>query len=104
MTGNETPLRVFIATPNGLGGRGGIDRMNDMLIDVMSASPEMNVVKRLVTRGNGNIVFAPFVLALALVRLWRAARQRKVDVLRLMSTPTTSKPRAANVAAVGSPT
>jgi hypothetical protein len=72
MSGNETPLRVLIATPNGLGGRGGIDRMNDMLIEVMSTSPEMNVVvERLVTRGNGNIVFAPLVLAVALVRLWR---------------------------------
>jgi hypothetical protein len=84
MSGNETPLRVFIATPNGLGGRGGIDRMNDMLIEVMSTSPEMNVVvERLVTRGNGNIVFAPLVLAVALVRLWRAARRRKVDVLHI---------------------
>lgn len=84
MAGNQTPLRVFIATPNGLGGRGGIDRMNDMLIDVMAASPEMNVVvERLVTRGNGSIVFAPIVLALALFRLWRAARQRKVDVLHI---------------------
>jgi hypothetical protein len=63
MTGNQAPLRVFVATPNGLGGRGGIDRMNDMLIEVMSAAPEMNVVvERLVTRGNGHIVFAPLVL------------------------------------------
>jgi glycosyltransferase involved in cell wall biosynthesis len=84
MAGNQTPLRVFIATPNGLGGRGGIDRMNDMLIDVMAASPDMNVVvERLVTRGNGSIVFAPIVLALALFRLWRAARLRKVDVLHI---------------------
>jgi hypothetical protein len=179
-------LRIFVATPNGLGGRGGIDRMNDMLIEVMSAAPELNVVvERLVTRGNGNIVFAPIVLARALLRVWWAARQHRVDVVhicfaegqrlsksrcraastaeisalwscvigvgtattktsavwgavtarslpdftaaastmsrsgstiwarpelmrstasRLMSTPTTSKPRAANVAAVGSPT
>ena len=77
-------MRVFIATPNGLGGRGGIDRMNDMLIEVMSASPEMNVaVERLVTRGNGSIVFAPIVLGLALFRLWRAARRREVDVLHI---------------------
>lgn len=81
MTGNQAPLRVFVATPNGLGGRGGIDRMNDMLIEVMSAAPEMNVVvERLVTRGNGHIVFAPLVLAHALFRLRRAAREKKVDV------------------------
>jgi hypothetical protein len=70
MAGNQAPLRIFVATPNGLGGRGGIDRMNDMLIEVMSAAPELNVVvERLVTRGNGNIVFAPIVLARALLRL-----------------------------------
>jgi glycosyltransferase involved in cell wall biosynthesis len=84
MAGQQTPLRVFIATPNGLGGRGGIDRMNDMLIDVMAASPGTNVVvERLVTRGNGSIVFAPIVLALALRRLWRAARRGEVDVLHI---------------------
>jgi glycosyltransferase involved in cell wall biosynthesis len=84
MAGQQTPLRVFIATPNGLGGRGGIDRMNDMLIDVMAASPGANVVvERLVTRGNGSILFAPVVLGLALFRLWRAARRREVDVLHI---------------------
>jgi glycosyltransferase involved in cell wall biosynthesis len=84
MAGHQTPLRVFIATPNGLGGRGGIDRMNDMLIDVISASPELNVmVERLVTRGNGSIVFAPIALGLALFRLWRAARRRQVDALHI---------------------
>jgi glycosyltransferase involved in cell wall biosynthesis len=84
MAGHQTPLRIFVATPNGLGGRGGIDRMNDMLIEVMSASPELNVVvERLVTRGNGSIVFAPIVLARALLRLWWAARQQKVDVVHV---------------------
>lgn len=80
----QTPLRVFIATPNGLGGRGGIDRMNDMLIDVIAAEPDLNVVvERLVTRGNGSVVFAPIALTRALFRLWRAARQRQVDVVHI---------------------
>jgi glycosyltransferase involved in cell wall biosynthesis len=84
MTGSQKPLRVFIATPNGLGGRGGIDRMNDMLIDVISAAPELNVVvERLVTRGNGSVIFAPISLCLALFRLWRAARRRQVDVVHI---------------------
>jgi hypothetical protein len=37
------------STPHGLGGRGGIDRMNDMAIAAISTSPEHNVsVRRLV--------------------------------------------------------
>jgi glycosyltransferase involved in cell wall biosynthesis len=84
MAGQQKPLRVFIATPNGLGGRGGIDRMNDMLIDVIEADPTLNVeVERLVTRGNGSVVFAPIALCLALFRLWRAARRRQVDVVHI---------------------
>jgi glycosyltransferase involved in cell wall biosynthesis len=84
MAGQQKPLRVFIATPNGLGGRGGIDRMNDMLIDVIEADPTLNVeVERLVTRGNGSVVFAPIALCLALFRLWRSARRRQVDVVHI---------------------
>ncbi len=87
MAGQQGPLRVFIATPNGLGGRGGIDRMNDMLIDVIAADPELNVVvERLVTRGNGSVIFAPIALALGLFRLWRAARRKQVDVVHICSS------------------
>jgi glycosyltransferase involved in cell wall biosynthesis len=81
---SQPPLRVLIATPNGLGGQGGIDRMNDMLIDVISTRTDLNVtIERLVTRGNGSIVFAPFVLCRALFQLWRAARRHELDVLHI---------------------
>jgi glycosyltransferase involved in cell wall biosynthesis len=84
MAESRVPLRVLIATPNGLGGQGGIDRMNDMLIEAISAHPELNItVERLVTRGSGSILFAPIVFARALFQLWRAARLGQVDVLHI---------------------
>jgi glycosyltransferase involved in cell wall biosynthesis len=80
----STRLRVLVATPNGLGGQGGIDRMNDMAIDAITAAPALNVtVERLVTRGHGNILQSPVVLARALLQLRRAARRREVDVLHI---------------------
>jgi hypothetical protein len=94
-------LRVLIATPYGRYGRGGIDRMNDMAIDAISASPELDVTAtRLVTRGAGSIMFAPFVLAAALVRLWRAARRQEVDVLHVCLSLKGSAYRKCAVAAL----
>src|SRR5271166_2758851 len=94
-------LRVLIATPHGLGGRGGIDRMNDMAIGVISASPELDVTaERLVTRGHGSLIFAPMVFALALTRLWLAARRGKVDVLHICLSLKGSAYRKAVIARV----
>jgi glycosyltransferase involved in cell wall biosynthesis len=94
-------LRVLVATPNGMGGQGGIDRMNDMAIEAIAASPELNVtVDRLVTRGNGNILVSPFVLMHAVVRLWRAARRREVDVLHICLSLKGSAYRKVLLAAV----
>jgi glycosyltransferase involved in cell wall biosynthesis len=77
-------LRIFIATPLGLGGRGGIDRLNDSIIDAIEAAPELNVrVLRLVTRGQGNLLAALLVFAGSLVRFWRAGRRREVDLLHI---------------------
>jgi glycosyltransferase involved in cell wall biosynthesis len=104
--GNRVPdhqkrLRVLVATPHGLGGRGGIDRMNDMAIEVISTSPELNVTaERLVTRGRGSLIFAPMVFALALTRLWLAARRGKVDVLHICLSLKGSAYRKALVARV----
>jgi len=101
MPKNQKRLRVLVATPHGLGGHGGIDRMNDMAIEAISVSPELNVtVERLVTRGRGNIIFAPIVLAVALVRLWLAARRREVDVLHICLSLKGSAYRKAIIAKV----
>jgi glycosyltransferase involved in cell wall biosynthesis len=101
MPEHQKRLRVMIATPHGQGGRGGIDRMNDMAIDAIAASPGLNVtVDRLVTRGGGSIVLAPIVLARALLRLWLAARRREVDVVHICLSLKGSAYRKAAVARV----
>jgi glycosyltransferase involved in cell wall biosynthesis len=101
MPQTQKHLRVLIATPHGRDGRGGIDRMNDMTIAAISASPELDVTAtRLVTRGDGSIMFAPFMLAVALVRLWLAARRREVDVLHVCLSLKGSAYRKVAVAAL----
>ena len=98
---SQIGLQVFIATPYGEGGRGGIDRLNDMIIDAISDAPEMNVtVKRLVTRGHGSIFFSPIVLAVAICRLWLAAKRRQVDVVHICLSLRGSAYRKIIVAAV----
>jgi len=80
----RVPLKVLIATPYGFGGRGGIDRLNDMIFDVLSRSYETNIAaKRLVTRGHGSLYLAPFVFAGALIRLLIAKLFGKVDLLHI---------------------
>jgi glycosyltransferase involved in cell wall biosynthesis len=84
MKSTRNHLRVLIATPDGLGGRGGIDRLNDMVADVIAGTPEMDVtIDRLVTRGSSGIISAPVVFVWALLRLWLAAKRRKVDVVHI---------------------
>lgn len=101
MPENQKRLRVMIATPHGRGGRGGIDRINDMAIEAIEASPELNVtVERLVTRGRGSIVLAPIALASAALRLWLAARRGQVDVVHICLSLKGSAYRKAAIARV----
>ena len=77
-------LRVLIASPLGQDGRGGIDRLNDLLIETIEASPDLGVsVSRLVMRGQGSILAAPGFTLRALATLRRAARNGEVDVLHI---------------------
>lgn len=77
-------LRVLVATPYGRDGMGGIDRLNDSIFEILEAEPgEMLELDRLVTRGKGSLLQAPFVFAAAMARfVWLAARGR-VDVLHI---------------------
>ncbi len=78
------PLRILIATPLGFRGHGGIDRLNDMIIDEVAKLPASNIeLERLVTRGNGPLIWSPFIFLLSLIHLWIAARRHKVDLLHI---------------------
>ena len=77
-------LRVLIATPFGARQRGGIDRLMDLIVDTVENSADGRVrVDRLVTRGTGSLVWAPFVFGRALVRFWKLKRRGEVDLLHI---------------------
>lgn len=74
----------MVATPLGRRGRGGIDRLNDEIFDAMGARPELNIsARRLVTRGQGSLLAAQFVFALAIIRFCFAVFRRDVDLLHI---------------------
>lgn len=78
------PLRVLIATPYGEGGMGGIDRLNDAIVDGMASHPELGIVcKRLVTRGKAGLLLAQFVFAVSLLKLGIASILTRVDLLHI---------------------
>ena len=79
----QARLRVVIATPLGPGGRGGIDRLNEMIIDRFGIADSPIAVELLVTRGQGSIRSMPLVFLRSIVQLARTAISRDVDVLHL---------------------
>lgn len=83
-TGRLRPLRVILATPYGRDGMGGIDRLNDAIMDGFERHRELLVqCSRLVTRGKGSLLSAQFVFAAALLRFAAAAAQGDVDLLHI---------------------
>jgi glycosyltransferase involved in cell wall biosynthesis len=77
-------LRVLMATPFGAGQRGGIDRLTDLIIDTIDKNAGGQIqVSRLVTRGTGLLIWAPFIFGSALVRFWMAKRRGEVDLLHI---------------------
>lgn len=75
-------LRVMVATPFGQYGRGGIDRLTDLIIDSIGDHKELGVeVERLVTRGETR--WWLLVFARALIQLAVATRRRDVDLVHL---------------------
>jgi glycosyltransferase involved in cell wall biosynthesis len=80
----QPDLRVVIATPFGEGQRGGIDRLMDLMIDTLHQRPDLKVrTRRLVTRGPGGLVEAPFTFARALAALYGARRRGEIDLLHI---------------------
>lgn len=77
-------LRVLLATPFGAQGRGGIDRLVDLIVNGLDRNEELATrAVRLVTRGEGGLPKGSFVFAAALARLWRAARENQADLLHI---------------------
>ena len=63
---------------------GGIDRLNDLIIDGISSRPELEVrCKRLVTRGKGGLAAAQFVFAAALLKFSVASLLGQIDLLHI---------------------
>ena len=81
----KTPtLRVLIATPFGARQRGGIDRLTDLIIDTIENNADGRIrASRLVTRGTGMLVWAPFIFGWALARFWIAKLRGEVDLLHI---------------------
>lgn len=84
-THERDALGVLIASPYGLRGRGGIDRLVDLIMEAMEEAEDAHSISiaRLTTRGDGTLLLAPFHFACALVQLFRAARRREVDLLHV---------------------
>jgi glycosyltransferase involved in cell wall biosynthesis len=82
-SGNKV-LRILVATPLGLQGQGGIDRLTDAIIETMEKRADPSIqVARLVTRGNRSIYLSPMVFARALVQFWGLAKRGQVDLLHI---------------------
>lgn len=77
-------LRVLLVSPLGPGGRGGIDRLNDLIFETVGNIPELDLdLTRLVTRGERSLLVSPFFTAHALFKLLTKARKQEVDLLHI---------------------
>jgi glycosyltransferase involved in cell wall biosynthesis len=97
----EKILRVFLATPFGAKGRGGIDRLTDLMVANLAARKELGINPiRLVTRGQSSLFQASFVFAQALARLRFAARRGEVDLIHINLASSGSAYRKLTLAAL----
>jgi glycosyltransferase involved in cell wall biosynthesis len=77
------PIRVLIATPLGIGGMGGIDRLTDVILAELERRPGLRVcARRLITRGP-LLISSPLVFTRAIWQLWVAGRRCDVDLLHI---------------------
>src|SRR5277367_4805747 len=77
-------IRVVVVTPLGRGGRGGIDRLNDAIFQVVRARPNSDVfATQVVTRGKGGLFSAQFIFAYALLRIFLAGFLGNVYLLHV---------------------
>src|SRR5262245_49635602 len=81
----RTPLRVAIATPLGKGGKGGMDRLTDLVTAELTGSVAVASVEiiRLVTRGPRALPFSAWYFSVAVMKLLLLVLMRRIDVLHL---------------------
>lgn len=79
----KNALRILIVTPYGRNGQGGIDRLNDSILDNVPKQPGNVTVDCLVTRGKHGLLLAQFIFFYALVRLVIASALGKTDLLHI---------------------
>jgi glycosyltransferase involved in cell wall biosynthesis len=84
MSTTQNTLRLIVATPYGPHGRGGIDRVTDLIIDTIDQRGDLGVkAERLTTRGQKNVYWAVVLFAQALVHFLVAARRGEVDLIHM---------------------
>jgi glycosyltransferase involved in cell wall biosynthesis len=80
----EKVLRVFLATPFGSHGRGGIDRLTDLVVAGIQERVGLGIDPvRLVTRGQCNLFKGSFMFARAVTQFWLAASRSQVDLIHI---------------------
>ncbi|MBR0931015.1 glycosyltransferase family 4 protein [Bradyrhizobium diazoefficiens] len=96
----SSEVRVLVATPLGLNGRGGIDRLNDAIFEALGTTSDTTVVaERLVTRGQRGLFAAQFVFFLALIKLILRRVTGKIDLLHIHLSDWGSSYRKATLGA-----
>jgi glycosyltransferase involved in cell wall biosynthesis len=101
MRTTQSTLRLIVATPFGMHGRGGIDRLTDLIIDTIDQRGDLGVkAVRLVTRGQKNIYWALVVFAQALVQFCVAASRGEVDLIHIQLAWRGSAYRKLIIAAI----
>jgi glycosyltransferase involved in cell wall biosynthesis len=94
------PIRVLIATPLGIGGMGGIDRLTDVILAELERRPGLRVcARRLITRGP-LLISSPLVFTRAIWQLWVAGRRGEVDLIHIHLSKQGSSVRKAVLARV----
>ncbi|MEY9133084.1 glycosyltransferase involved in cell wall biosynthesis [Bradyrhizobium diazoefficiens] len=97
----QKTIHLVVATPLGAHGRGGIDRLTDLIIDEIDQRGELGVkAARLVTRGQKNICWGMVVFARALVQFGVAAGRGKIDLIHIQLAWRGSAYRKLIIAAV----
>jgi len=78
------PLHVLVATPSGVGGQGGIDRLMDSLRQVLDRQQRSDIrVTFAPTRGAGHILVSPFILVAFCLRVIVARVRGQLDVVHI---------------------